>query len=80
MEITIPEDAGALARSQAAASGFPSVSEYVVSLIRRQHGKSGSNMTRADALDDLRRLRAEIQKLSTDEIVEAVREARADLS
>lgn len=35
-QITIPDDANALAASQAAAAGFASIDEYLADLIRRQ--------------------------------------------
>lgn len=79
MQINIPDDAGALARQQAEAAGFPSVNDYVANLIRHQPRGGASGLTRAEALEDLRQLRKEIPKLSTQEIVELVHEARADL-
>ncbi len=79
MQITIPDDAGALARTQAAAAGFPDVGDYVANLIRHQPRRNADALSREQALKDLRQLREELPKLSSHEIVEMVHDARADL-
>lgn len=79
MQITIPDDALALAKTQAEAAGFENVGDYVANLIRR-HGVAKKNgLSPSDAIKDLRELRRELPKLSTGEIVDLVHDARTDL-
>ena len=78
MHIEIPKDAEALARGQAEAAGFASVDEYITNLIRDRCG--AVSLSREEALVDLKRLRSETPKMTSEEIVELVTEARADLS
>ena len=78
MHIEIPKDAEALARGQAEAAGFASVDEYITNLIRDRCG--AVSLSREEALVDLKRLRSETPKMTSEEIVDLVTEARADLS
>ena len=77
MHIEIPKDAEILARGQAEAAGFASVDEYVTNLIR--YRSTAASLSREEALADLKRLRSETPKMTTEEIVDLVAEARADL-
>jgi len=77
MHIEIPKDAEALARGQAEAAGFASVDECVTNLIRDRSG--AVSLSREDALDDLKKLRSETPKMTSEEIVDLVTQARADL-
>lgn len=82
MQITLPDDAFALARTQAAVAGFGDVSDYVASLIRDQataKPDGDRQNVRAAAIESLRQLRRELPKLSPSEIVDDVRRSRADL-
>ena len=78
MQVSIPQDAETLAKSQAAAAGFASVDEYIANLIRSQPSRESSR-SRDTAFQVLRQLRKELPKLRTEEIVRSVREARTDL-
>ncbi len=78
MHISLPQDAGLLAKSQADAAGFNSIDEYVANLIRRQPGPD-SAPRRASAFEELRQLRKELPKFDVTEIVRSVHEARTDL-
>ena len=77
MRIEIPKDAEMLAKGQAEAAGFSSVDEYVTNLIRRN--TPTTKLTREQALENLRKLRAEIPKMTRQAIVNMVAEARAEL-
>lgn len=77
MDITIPGDTEAFARDQAAAAGFSNVSDYIVCLLNADAGKKPRRSTE-EALADLAALRAEVPKMTPDEVVALVAEARAD--
>jgi hypothetical protein len=77
MHIEIPKDAELLAQGQAESARFSSVDEYVAHLIRRR--APITQLTRQQALEKLRKLRAETPKLSRHEIVDMVVETRAEL-
>jgi hypothetical protein len=77
MRIDIPKDAASLARGQAEAAGFASVDEYVANLIR--HRSRTASLSLNEALADLKSLRSETPKMTSEEIVELVAQSRADL-
>lgn len=77
-QVNIPDDAGFLARSQAAAAGYDSVDAYLADLIRRQKSE-GRGPSRIEAARKLKALRRSLPKLTTQEVLGAVRESRADL-
>lgn len=76
MQITIPDDAGILARTQADAAGFSDVGDYLANLVRHQSPRAIGLERRLNAIDDLRQLRRTAPKLTGDEIVALVRAGR----
>lgn len=80
MQINLSETTLSIAKSQADAAGFSNVNDYIANLIAHQpSGDSDNHLTRTKALEQLRKLRKEVPKLSDNTIVELVHEARAEL-
>jgi hypothetical protein len=52
MQINIPSDADALVRDKAAAAGFPSVDQYVLSLILREEDEATDEPLTQEELDE----------------------------
>lgn len=75
MQINIPQNAEAYVMGKAAAAGFADVSEYVIRLIQKD-GERKSSMPLDGALEDLRKLRAEVPKMTSEEIVKLIAEGR----
>jgi hypothetical protein len=77
MQIEIPKDAEVLVKGQADAAGFTNVEDYIANLIRNH--TPAVKLTREQALSKLRKLRSKTPKMTQQEIVDMVAEARADL-
>lgn len=75
MQINIPTDSEAFVLGKAAAAGFTDVNEYVIRLIENDGGRP-SKPTVDVALQKLRKLRAEVPKMTRQEIVDLVNEGR----
>lgn len=74
MQINIPTDADAFVLGKAAAAGYADVSEYVIRLI--ENDRTQPKPTVGAALRQLRELRAEVPKMTRQEIVDLVAEGR----
>lgn len=74
MQINIPTDADAFVLGKAAAAGYADVSEYVIRLI--ENDRTQPKPMVGAALQKLRELRAEVPKMTRQEIVDLVAEGR----
>ena len=77
MQINIPQNAEAYVLGKAAAAGFGDVTEYVIRLIEKD-GEQKASMPLDAALEDLRKLRAELPKMTSEEIVQLIAEGIAN--
>ena len=75
MQINIPQNAEAYVLGKAAAAGFTDVTEYVIRLIAND-GERKASIPLDEALEDLRKLRTEVPKMTSEEIVQLVAEGR----
>ncbi len=75
MQINIPQNAEAYVLGKAAAAGFADVTEYVIRLIEKD-GERKASMPIDAAFEGLRKLRAEVPKMTSAEIVQLVAEGR----
>lgn len=75
MQINIPPGSEAFVLGKAAAAGFADVGEYVIRLIENDGGKKSSAPIDS-SLQELRALRAEVTKMTPQEIVDLVAEGR----
>jgi hypothetical protein len=74
MQINIPVDAEYVI-NKAAAAGFTDVTQYVVRLIENDRGTSPPAPIDS-TLSELRKLRAEVPRMTSEEIVQLVAEGR----
>jgi len=73
MQIEIPDNIANAIQSKAIAAGFPTIEDYVLSLVMREQTAPFSPQ---EALEQLRKLRDEVPRMTKHEIVEAVVEGR----
>jgi hypothetical protein len=75
MQINIPQNVEGYVLGKAAAAGFTDVNAYVIGLIEKDRG-SKSPAPIDSTLEELRNLRAEVPKMTAEEIVQLVAEGR----
>ncbi|SFI77750.1 hypothetical protein [Planctomicrobium piriforme] len=73
MQITIPQDVAETLLNRAEAAGFRTVDEYVLDLLAAPPAPKTST---SNAIEQLRKLRREVPRMSASEIVELVHEGR----